>query len=51
MLPQIINILINCSNIQFRKENVTSKFKKLNHFEMMPNLITIKTTKMICYQH
>ena len=35
MLPQIINILINCSNIQFRKENVTLKFKKLNHFELL----------------
>lgn len=37
MLPQIINILINCSNIQFRKENVTLKFKKLNHFELVSN--------------
>ena len=37
MLPQIVNNLNNCSNIQFRKENVTLKFKKLNYFELLSN--------------
>ena len=45
MLPQIINILINCSNIQFRKENVTLKFKKLNHFELVSNYDYYKNKK------
>ena len=50
MLPHIINILINCSNIQFRKENVTLKFKKLNHFEFVSDYDYYKN-KNDFYQH